>query len=214
MYYTAAAITALVGIASAQKMHVVSVGAKGNTFSPDKITAAVGDMVQFQFQNGNHSVVQSSFDAPCKPINAAATNSSAATTGFYSGYEPIGASDAMIPAFSVNITDTKPIWAYCSQSTHCQGGMSMVINENPTLNASRTLDAYKAAAKGVAKSAAGAEAGAGGTDGTVPSDGTTSGTDSSNPAASGTPPPAAAGNMVTVSSSMGLFALAAALFML
>lgn len=50
--------------------------------------------------------------------------------------------------FTVTINDTNPIWLYCSQTiaSHCQNGMSMVINPPTTGN---TLAKYQAAAKSV-----------------------------------------------------------------
>lgn len=129
MHFTTSTLLALAGMASAQTLHVVSVsgtGASALKFSPEKLTAAVGDMVQFQFRAGNHSVVQSSFDSPCAPIAQSAN-----TTGFFSGYQLVSASEAMgmIPTYTVMVADKKPIWAYCSQAKHCQAGMVMVINE-------------------------------------------------------------------------------------
>jgi plastocyanin len=37
---------------------------------PNIVTAAVGDVVQFQFSNGNHTVTQSAQDAACQPLQA------------------------------------------------------------------------------------------------------------------------------------------------
>jgi plastocyanin len=37
-------------------------------FTPESITAQPGDTVRFMFLGNNHSVVQTSFEAPCKPI--------------------------------------------------------------------------------------------------------------------------------------------------
>jgi len=43
-------LLALSGMASATVMHIVSVGKNGQlAFCPDQITAASGDLVQFQF---------------------------------------------------------------------------------------------------------------------------------------------------------------------
>jgi plastocyanin len=123
----------LAAAAGAQKMHVVSVSGAGNTFSPDSIKAAAGDMVQFQFRAGNHSVVQSNFDNPCVPIEQSTAGSAAAAAqkGFFSGYMDVKASQGqdLIPTYTVQIADSKPVWAYCSQGKHCQSGMVMVINE-------------------------------------------------------------------------------------
>jgi plastocyanin len=129
MQFTASLIAAFAGIVAAQApssmvVHVVSVSGNGNVFSPDRVTALPGEMVQFQFRAGNHSVVQSNFDNPCTPISQH-TNQ----TGIFSNYADTSASGDMIPTFTVNVTNTTPMWFYCSQARHCQSGMSMVINE-------------------------------------------------------------------------------------
>lgn len=37
-------------------------------YSPEAITANVGDVVLFQFMQKNHTVTQSTFDAPCNKM--------------------------------------------------------------------------------------------------------------------------------------------------
>lgn len=107
-------------------MHVVKVGAdKSTKFEPNKLTAEVGDMVQFQFAGGNHTVAQSTFDNPCVPISMVDPK----VTGFYSGYMPTSAAADMLPTYTIMISNLTPIWIYCSQGQHCQKGMQMVINE-------------------------------------------------------------------------------------
>lgn len=109
------------------KVTVVQVGRNGSlTFSPNNIKVNAGEMVQFQFMGGNHTVTQSTFDQPCMPIGMNAN-----ATGFHSGYIPAAASQSMgmIPTYTIMINDTKPVWAYCAQAKHCQNGMVMVINE-------------------------------------------------------------------------------------
>lgn len=109
-------------------MIVVTVGANGaKTFAPEKVTAAVGDVVQFQFAGGNHTVTQSTFAEPCQPIAQHSSN----VTGFHSGFQPAAASSTtgMTSTFSILVNNTTPIWVYCAQGMHCEGGMSMVINE-------------------------------------------------------------------------------------
>lgn len=124
-----AAVFASTVLAQKANVHVVSVAStKGELiFSPNNMKAAAGDMIQFQFRAGNHSVVQSNFDNPCTPINE--HNSSIA--GFFSGYQAVAASAAqgMIPTYTIMVKDTKPMWLYCSQGKHCQAGMTMVVNE-------------------------------------------------------------------------------------
>jgi plastocyanin len=59
----------------------VDVG-KGLTFTPNSITAAVGDVLEFHFLGGEHDVARGDFSKPCEP---------AADGGFYSGvFRPKG----------------------------------------------------------------------------------------------------------------------------
>lgn len=48
--------------------------------------------------------------------------------GIKSGFMPVAADATEIPVFTIRVNDTKPIWLYCSQATHCQKGMVMAIN--------------------------------------------------------------------------------------
>lgn len=99
----------LAALAVAQQTYQVQVG-PGFIYSPDSLTAAEGDIVQFTFGSG-HDVVSGSFDSPCSP------------DGMVNSGRP---SDGEV--FSVTINSTDPMWIYCSVSGHCQGGMAMVIN--------------------------------------------------------------------------------------
>ncbi|CAL3969553.1 unnamed protein product [Diplocarpon coronariae] len=119
----------------------VKVGDGGLTFAPGEIAAGVGDVVVFHFYSGRgaHSVVASTFEAPCVPASA---------DSFYSG--TVQGNSAGDKTFSINITSTDPIWIYCAVGQHCQAGMAAVINA-PS-NSSESLALYKAAAKGVERS--------------------------------------------------------------
>ncbi|KAL2075516.1 hypothetical protein VTL71DRAFT_459 [Oculimacula yallundae] len=149
MQFTTLALSALcVGSAIAQTaggimVHVVRVGSMNGSikFYPDKVKAAVGDMVQFQFAPNNHSVVQSTFDLPCQPI-AASSN----VTGLFTGYMPVSPNATTTSTYTVMVRNTTPMWLYCSQGKHCQNGMTMVINENTGANSTRSLAAYSALA--------------------------------------------------------------------
>lgn len=120
-----------------RKLHV-DVGLDGQlVFSPNNITQELpGTIVEFSFNPKNHSVVQSSFDKPCQPLDH----------GFSSGFIPTAASPSGV-LFDIVIPDDKPIWFYCAQTTgdHCQKGMVGSINAPTTGN---TLEAFisKAAA--------------------------------------------------------------------
>jgi plastocyanin len=144
MLYTTFALSALASLASARTFAVevgVINGTAAQKFFPEKIVAAPGDTIQFQFRGGNHTLTQSTFDNPCEPI---ALHSN--VTGIYSGFMPIAAGAQSIPVFTVPVNDTRPMWFYCSQGRHCQNGMVMVVNENTAANASRSLDNFKVAA--------------------------------------------------------------------
>jgi plastocyanin len=120
--------------------HDVDVGKGGLVFSPDSLTASMGDTIMFHFYPKNHSVVQSSFDSPCVPL------SSGNTPAIYSGFMPVSGDEGKM-MFTMMVNSTDPIWLYCSQGEHCQAGMGMVINQ--ASSGPNTLDAYKAASKGV-----------------------------------------------------------------
>ncbi len=49
----------------------------------------------------------------------------------FSGYMDVAASadTGMIPVYTVEVANDKPLWVYCSQGKHCQAGMVMVVNE-------------------------------------------------------------------------------------
>lgn len=182
-------------LAASVTVHVVQVGAANGTLAyfPNNIKAAVGDMVQFQFAPANHTVTQSTFDAPCQPI---AMNSN--VTGIYSGFMPVSASATTTPTYTVMINSTTPMWLYCSQGKHCQNGMTMVINENTAANASRSLSAFQSLAAKATVNLPGTATSAG-TSGST----TTNSTSSSNSGESGTSTSTSSGTKSTSSSAAG-----------
>lgn len=123
----------------AQTTHTVYVGMNDtHTFSPSSINATTGDMVQFQFLTGNHSVTQSSFATPCTELAATAMP-------FDSGYMPANSSanNGMVPSVTFQVNNVSaPLWFYCKQTGHCEQGMVFAIN--PT--ASKSFAAFQAAA--------------------------------------------------------------------
>lgn len=103
---TAASILALGASALAQNVIQVAVDSR---YDPETVTAAQGDIIQFNF-NSQHSVAQSDFGSPCTGQEG----------GIYSG--PISEGGV----FSVQVNSTDPIWIYCGVGRHCQGGQVMV----------------------------------------------------------------------------------------
>ncbi|KAF2732834.1 hypothetical protein EJ04DRAFT_565699 [Polyplosphaeria fusca] len=115
----------------------------GLHFEPQNVVAEIGDLIEFHFLPKNHTVVQSSFDEPCKPLDG----------GVFSGFN-FATSQGTIEngeaknLFTFVVKDKQPFWYYCSQTNgnHCQSGMSGVINQN--FDGDKTLAAYKEKAKG------------------------------------------------------------------
>jgi plastocyanin len=134
----------LASSASAAIMTVTVAANNKFQFTPNTITAQPGDMVAFNFVSQNHSVASSNANTPCQPQRNA----------IYSDFQPIAAPGGAgnggngrnrgknnrrqaatnTPTFMVPITDTQPMYIYCSQAQHCQQGMVMIINP-PTANA-------------------------------------------------------------------------------
>lgn len=118
---SASSTAAATSVPTQSGVHQVQVGGNGKlVFTPDTVKASPGDKVQYIFNPIAHGVVQSSFSNPCHPIN-----SSAISSGIMQVQTGTGSM-----TFEITINDTSPIWIYCPQTTltHCQSGMSMVIN--------------------------------------------------------------------------------------
>ncbi|KAG4434040.1 hypothetical protein IFR05_010462 [Cadophora sp. M221] len=139
---TAVAAAASTTASASGSIHTVKVGDGGLVFSPDSMSAAIGDTVEFHFFPATHSVAQSSFAAPCAPLN---------DTSFFSGGVRT-ASGENEQTFSITINDTKPIWYYCGFPGHCGAGMAGVIN--PPADGSKTIAQYVAAAANVSATVA------------------------------------------------------------
>ncbi|KAF7373157.1 hypothetical protein MSAN_00523800 [Mycena sanguinolenta] len=115
-------VVCLQGVIS-QTTHVVDVGVQGSFYSPPTISAGVNDTVIFVFGGDEHSVTQSTFDAPCVRLDG----------GFDSGIQGRGSDFALPPpAWSLTITNvSETIWFFCQASipsSHCESGMVGAIN--------------------------------------------------------------------------------------
>ncbi|KAL0580438.1 hypothetical protein V5O48_001591 [Marasmius crinis-equi] len=122
--------------AATSQDHKVVVGGTGGklTFEPANITAQAGDTVTFEFRQKNHTATQSSFDQPCQPLSP----------GFDSGFMAVADSATTFPSYTIQINDTKPIWAYCRQGNHCASGM--VFSVNAVESGPNNFEAFKAKA--------------------------------------------------------------------
>ncbi|KAH7140610.1 Cupredoxin [Dactylonectria macrodidyma] len=134
---------------AAAAVHIVEAGEDGLKFSPESTKAAVGDKIEFHFYPTSHSVAQSSFEDPCKPLNS---------SSFYSG--PITVSEGQSDqVFTITVENEDPIWYYCAATGHCEGGMVGVIN-GPS-SGSKTIEKYAEAAAKVSDGEAPSKTGGG-----------------------------------------------------
>ncbi|KAH8816034.1 Cupredoxin [Xylogone sp. PMI_703] len=131
MYRSVASLVAVAAAVNAATIDI-NVGQTGLSFSPNSVTAQVGDVLQFHFFPGGHSVVQGDFANPCQPSSSSA---------FFSGNLPGDSSGNNV--FLVTVTSTDPIWYYCSAPGHCPAGMVGVVN--PPAN--QTIGAFRSAAQ-------------------------------------------------------------------
>ncbi|KAJ4246586.1 hypothetical protein NW762_013528 [Fusarium torreyae] len=143
----------------ANRLIPVVVGGPQDTFVPNLVRAAAGDVIQFQFSSGNHTVTQSAEDSPCQPLQA--TQSGA----IHSGHIPFEAGQTTVGTFNVPLTNTEPIYLYCATGPHCQTGQVMAINPPSEDN----LVQFSKLAAGASANVDGGEA-TGGTVGEIPLD--------------------------------------------
>jgi hypothetical protein len=106
----------------ANQLIPVVVGGTQDTFVPNVVVAALGDVIQFQFSNGNHTVTQSAANAACQPLQATVP------TAIHSGHIPFQAGQTTVGTFNMPITSLEPMFLYCATGPHCQNGQVMVIN--------------------------------------------------------------------------------------
>lgn len=137
-------------VAAEGTIHKVIVGGSQTAFDPPSIQAKPRDIVVFEFHQKNHSVTQSSFADPCRPLNANGA------VGFDSGFTPVAPDvSSSFPTWNLTINDTAPIWAYCRQivpASHC--GLGMVFAINAVESSSRNFQAFQNVAKAINGSAA------------------------------------------------------------
>ncbi|KAK0655025.1 Cupredoxin [Cercophora newfieldiana] len=126
-------LLALAGLTTAATIRI-DVGKSGLTFTPDSVTAAINDTVEFYFVGGTHDAVTNDFGSPCTP--------SATGERFSSGVQTGSASNKNV--FKVLVNSTAPMYYYCSVGAHCANGMVAAINPA----ADKTVAALKTAARG------------------------------------------------------------------
>ncbi|KAH8687363.1 hypothetical protein BGZ60DRAFT_522026 [Tricladium varicosporioides] len=103
--------------------HTVIVGADGLLkYRQEQVNAAIGDIIRFDFNSTNHTVTQSSFNEPCKPL------AGGFSTGF-NQFNPTNQTGKIFRDFKVEVST--PLWFYCAQTVkvpHCSKGMVFAVN--------------------------------------------------------------------------------------
>ncbi|KAI0317186.1 hypothetical protein OF83DRAFT_173976 [Amylostereum chailletii] len=105
-------------------------------FQPGSVAAQVGDTVFFNFTQGNHSAIQSTFDAPCVPIHIHNTS----LNGFDDGLHLAGnGSNVTIEAVPILQQSANTTFWFYDVNTCGQGGVG-VINSNES--STQTLEGF------------------------------------------------------------------------
>jgi len=101
-------------------------------YRPESITAAMGDVVEFQFMQKNHTATQSTFAEPCKAMAG----------GMDSGFMPNPDGKAGV-TWNMTVSTTDPLWFYCKQAQgeHC--GKGMVFSINAKVAGDKTMAQFK-----------------------------------------------------------------------
>ncbi|ODA75831.1 hypothetical protein RJ55_08653 [Drechmeria coniospora] len=109
--------------ARSNRLIPVVVGGPQDLFVPNVIRGAKpGDVVQFQFSNGNHTVTESAENAACQPLQAQRAEA------IHSGHVPFRDGQTEVGTFTMPVTRSEPMFLYCASGPHCQTGQVMVIN--------------------------------------------------------------------------------------
>ncbi|KAF9529677.1 hypothetical protein CPB83DRAFT_247164 [Crepidotus variabilis] len=121
------------------KTIVITVGGNttsnaGAVFKPQSVVAAQGDVVYFNFTQGNHTAIQSDFASPCIPIS----QSNVTINGFNSGFRDAGNFTSVTPLMVPIDNPNKTIWFF-DWNTCAKGGVGGV---NVNGSGWETLDGF------------------------------------------------------------------------
>ncbi|KAI5780112.1 hypothetical protein EDC01DRAFT_593713, partial [Geopyxis carbonaria] len=102
--------------------HTVTVGGPNKlTYSMTHVNAEVGQKILFVFEQKNHTLTESSWDAPCTQNMAKGSFD----TGFIPN--PTGEKGAKYEV-EYEVKDKEPHYFFCAQGEHCQAGMVFTVN--------------------------------------------------------------------------------------
>ncbi|KIW05245.1 uncharacterized protein PV09_03781 [Verruconis gallopava] len=105
-------------------------------FTPETVTAEIGDTIRFTFLGNNHSVMQTSMEAPCQAV----------ANGFNSGLQPNPNNDlATAPTVDLEVKGPETLYMSTLSTESCGAGMVLTINP-PLESQPGNHTAFKAAA--------------------------------------------------------------------
>ncbi|KAH7360049.1 hypothetical protein BKA66DRAFT_426385 [Pyrenochaeta sp. MPI-SDFR-AT-0127] len=152
-YFTALPIAASIAAAQMQVMSLQSAAPSGPSthtvvvgglkpvetgmapvlgYTPESITAAVGDMVMFIFMQKNHTATQSTFADPCRKKEG----------GLDSGFMPNPEGKAGV-TWNMTVETTEALWFYCKQQNGIHCGKGMVFSINAATAGDKTMANFK-----------------------------------------------------------------------
>jgi len=116
---------------AAAKTIVITVGGNSTgdgttTFNPQRVDAVLGDIVLFNFTQGNHTATESTFDGPCIPAH----ETNATINGFDSGFRntTLGTAGTILTVPILEQNENQTFWFF-DFNTCGEGGVG-VINDN------------------------------------------------------------------------------------
>jgi len=108
-------------------------------FQPQTVQAKLNDTVYFNFTQGNHTAIQSTFAQPCLPSDESINPYNGFTSGFRLAGNGSNVSYIAVPMLEENYNLT--FWFY-DYNTCGEGGVG-VINPNTTAGANETLEGFE-----------------------------------------------------------------------
>ncbi|KAG5963670.1 hypothetical protein E4U58_003469 [Claviceps cyperi] len=117
---------AAAGLAASAAADIIKITATTDSaFNPNSVTAKTGDVLEFHFQSGNHSVVAGDYHFACSPLPIG--------YGFFSGYVNVDPGQ-IGKVFRVSLVNEEPLVFYSSQTGDCSRGMVGIVNPNEQQN--------------------------------------------------------------------------------
>ncbi|KAG5943768.1 hypothetical protein E4U59_007914 [Claviceps monticola] len=117
---------AAAGLAASAAANIIKITATTDSaFNPNSVTAKAGDVLEFHFQSGNHSVVAGDYHFACSPLPVG--------YGFFSGYVNVDPGQ-IGKVFQVSLANEEPLVFYSSHADDCSRGMVGIVNPNEQQN--------------------------------------------------------------------------------